>query len=162
MTFQRFCSVREAVFPGGADYAARMLVSVQGAPVQNDNLLVPLETLLAKAGEKPCTIPFNWIRKTIETTAAELLDQTAQDEASSGIMRYLCHSREVTKLHYRFRTDKVIVRQYRQVEYVLALTAALGEVDKRRLQYLPAHWNGECVCVFIPLEYFSSLRTSRY
>lgn len=118
VVFERFCAVRMRAFPKEAE-EARLLVSVQGSAVRNDNLLKPLERIISKADEKPSTIQFNWIRKTIETCSVELLDGTAAEDASSassGIMRYLCHSSQVTKLHYRFRTDKVILRQYRQVE----------------------------------------------
>lgn len=139
--FRRFCVIRLAVFP--TKEAAPLLLSVNGTHLRNDNLLKPLEKLIAKAGQKPKTMPFNWVRKTIETSSAELLGQTAALEASAGIMRYLCHSQEVTKMHYRFRTDKIIVRQYRQVESIISLLVAMEEIEKRRLQYLPGHWDGE-------------------
>jgi hypothetical protein len=138
--FQRFCVVRSAVFP--IKETAPLLLSVNGTHLRNDNILKPLEKLIAKAGEKRKTMAFNWVRKTIETCSAELLGQAAE-EASAGIMRYLCHSPEVTKMHYRFRTDKIIVRQYRQVELVISLLVVIGELEKRAHDYLPRHWDGE-------------------
>lgn len=150
--YRRFCVARKvALPPSDDDRHPRLRVSPQGAPVRGDSLRHPVEKQRLSAarrwlgrGEddpKKHRLTFNWVRKTIETASEELLLPRAASpvsESADGIMRFLCHSAPVTRLHYRFGTDAVIVKQAEAVEMVGCNLAAIDEVRLKPGCYLPA------------------------
>lgn len=161
--FRRFCAARKAALPPAeGELHARLLVSPQGAPVRGDSLLHPVEQQRLSAARRRLgggeddpekhRLTFNWVRKSIETGSEELLPPrgaSPASEAAAGIMRFLCHSAPVTRLHYRFRTDAVIVKQYKAVELVVCNLAAIDEVRLKPGCYVPATWSGEYEDAFL-------------
>lgn len=102
-------------------------------PIRNSgqasaNLFRPLNAFLcakSKAASLP-TVTCNAIRKTIESNKHLVGD--SQSDNNRAITSYLCHGKQVTDLHYAYKTDQVVVAQSRLVESVVSSLAALDLV----------------------------------
>lgn len=95
-------------------------------------LFAPLRTYISrKYHVDPPDITFNLFRKTIETNS--YLTTNSKEECERNINSYLCHGKQVTDLHYRHKSDALVVQQCGSVETVLGSLAALDQVREGRV-----------------------------
>lgn len=111
--FARFSAIRKKMLTCKEE----LLVSSRGGTPFN--LLSHLDRFVSRnkgqAEQPQPKITFNTVRKTIETWSPVLIGRTAT-HCADAIMAYLCHGKEVTRSHYRFRTDQTVVSQSQDVE----------------------------------------------
>ena len=95
------------------------------------DLLRPLQRHLTSRFSDLPPITFNAIRKTIESNKFLV---SGGDRAKSKITSYLMHGRQVTELHYAFKTDENVVLESRLVEEVLSNLAVLDLIREGRVR----------------------------
>lgn len=110
--------------------SGKLLVTARGKP--NVNILEPLNKVLSKP------VTFNTVRKSLETNLF-LLDSKGENKLN--ISSYLCHTQEVARQYYRFKTDAVVVNESMEVTKLLFQMASLEVVIEKKL--LPHIWNGK-------------------
>ena len=80
----------------------------------------------------PPDMTFNLVRKTIETNA--FLEQSANIKARDAVSSYLCHGKQVTALHYAFKTEHAVVSEAKHVEEIVTCLVALDLVREKRIR----------------------------
>ncbi|XP_034237446.1 uncharacterized protein LOC117642914 [Thrips palmi] len=97
-------------------------------------------TNIAKAGLVPqfkslCHTAKSYLK--VEEKTNSFYEQNANGKAQEQISSYLCHGKQVTDLHYCFKTDQAVIAQAKSVEEVISCLVALDLVREKRVD-LPA------------------------
>lgn len=137
-TFEKYLTLRRRI----STPRDTMLISTHGGLARD--ILEPIQGHLRKEGVVcGSELTFNDVRKTLETMTYLVSDESSGNNGSPGIMRYLCHGPSATRSFYRFRTDGVVVNQWRKLEVLIAQILSLDDIRAHPTRYLPATAFGE-------------------
>lgn len=109
-----FAAIRESMSTG----KPQLLISPLGGAASH--ILSGLQDVLSTRCPSSPEVSHKSMRKVIETNGY-LLGQRATQAAAeqSDVNRYLCHGRDVTNLHYKYRTDAYVISASQSVETIL-------------------------------------------
>lgn len=104
-----------------------LLISVRGNTAVN--LLHPLYSAI---GADVRTVSHSIMRKVLESNCYLIGEGILRDSRSSELNRYLCHNKEVSDVHYKYRTDRYVIAAARTAEQIVSHLLAV-EMSKERL-----------------------------
>jgi hypothetical protein len=120
------------------DSHAALLQAPQGSA--SKALFAPLDEYIKARIPAWSGLTCNAVRATIESH--NHLAATDRELSGKSINSYLLHSKQVTDLHYRFRTDAKVASDSLAVQDVLAQLLVMDLARAGKLQ-LPLNWRGE-------------------
>jgi hypothetical protein len=138
--WEKFAKIRRRI---GSPHRNFFLNSC-GSP-SSSNFLENLDSFLATGGHVPVT--HSMIRKSLETQAQVLLGGGEEEAVSAKLAMkqvesFLCHGSTVTRSHYRFKTNAVVIAEFKVVDTLVKRCISVEAAWKYRNEVLGEDLSG--------------------